>query len=188
MVGDYQRDRGEGSGAGDRAARWRGRRGEALPVFPAGALLLILLLSLGLYFARRPWVQRVLFFPQFQERKLVGEQRFLPRRGGLEGNVELYLEELILGPARPALDRVVPKNVRLLSVIARHGTVYASFSREIITGRTGASLSLAEELQSIANGLLFNFPQIHSLFLLVEGQLPGEQFADGFHYEKKIVK
>jgi hypothetical protein len=35
---------------------------------------------------------------------------------------------------------------------------------------------------------LYNFPRVRGLYLLVEGQIPGEQHADGFVFEKKLLK
>ena len=154
-----------------------------------GALFLFLfVLSLGLYLASKPWTVRVLFFPETSSGRLVGERRFLPPRRGLTSQIELYVQELILGPSDPLLDRIVPADVDLLSVITRQGKVYISLSRDILTLRPDARLSFDQTLQAIANGVLYNFPQVRSLHLLVEGQLPGEEYADGFAFEKKLLK
>jgi hypothetical protein len=148
----------------------------------------LLVLSLTLYFIAKPWYPRVLFFPEQTTGKLVGERRFLPPRRGLTSQVELYVQELILGPSDPLLTRIVPREVHLLSVIARDGEVYVSLSREIIQSRPDAPLSFDQTLQAIADGVLFNFPSVRDLYLLVEGQIPGEQYADGFVFEKKLLK
>jgi hypothetical protein len=148
----------------------------------------LLILSLTLYFATKPWYPRVLFFPEGTTGKLVGERRFLPPRRGLTSQIELYVQELILGPSNPLLERIVPREVRLRSVIARDGKVYVSLSREIIELQPGAPLSFDQSLQTIANGVLYNFPKVRDLYLLVEGQIPGDQYADGFVFEKKLLK
>ena len=154
-----------------------------------GALFIFLLvLSLALYFVAKPWYPRVLFFPEQTTGKLVGERRFLPHRAGLTSQIELYVQELILGPSDPLLARIVPREVRLRSVIARDGAVYVSLSREIIENQPDVPLGFDQSLQAIANGVLFNFPAVRDLHLLVEGQIPGEQFADGFVFEKKLLK
>jgi hypothetical protein len=93
-----------------------------------------------------------------------------------------------LGPSDPLLARIVPREVRLRSVIARNGEVYVSLSREIVQSRPDASMSFDQSLQAIANGVLFNFPSIRDLYLLVEGQIPGEKYADGFIFEKKLLR
>jgi hypothetical protein len=150
--------------------------------------IFLLILSLTLFFVSKPWYPRVLFFPEQNTGKLVGERRFLPPRKGLTSQIELYVQELILGPSEPFLTRIVPREVHLQSVIARDGEVYVSLSREIIQTRPDASLSFDQSLQAIANGVLFNFPSVRDLYLLVEGQIPGEKYADGFVFEKKLLR
>jgi hypothetical protein len=150
--------------------------------------LFLLILSLTLYIVTKPWYPRVLFFPDATTGKLVGERRFLPPRSGLTSQIELYVQELILGPSDPPLTRIVSREVRLRSVIARDGKVYVNLSREIIEPQPNALLSFDQSLQSIANGVLYNFPAVRNLHLLVEGQIPGEQHADGFVFEKKLLK
>jgi hypothetical protein len=150
--------------------------------------VLLLVLSLTLYLVTKPWYPRILFFPEATTGKLVGERRFLPPRSGLTSQIELYVQELILGPSNPLLTRIVPREVRLRSVIAENGKVYVSLSRQIIEPQPDAPLSFDQILQTIANGVLYNFPSVRDLYLLVEGQIPGEQYADGFVFKKKLLK
>ena len=150
--------------------------------------LFLLVLSLTLYLAGKPWHPRVLFFPEASTGRLVGERRFLPPRTGLTPQIELYVQELILGPANPLLTRIVSREVRLRSVIARDGQVYVNLSRQIIERQPDAPLSFDQSLQTIANGILYNFPKVRDLYLLVDGQIPGEKYADGFVFDKKLLK
>jgi hypothetical protein len=154
-----------------------------------GALFLFLLaLSLTLYLVTTPWRARVLFFPEMTTGKLVGERRFLPVRQDLSAQIELYLQELILGPSDPLLVRLVPRDVDLHSVINQQGKVYVSLSKEVLELRADAGLTVDQTLQAIANGVLYNFPQVRSLHLLVDGQVPGEQYAEGFVFAKNLLK
>jgi len=66
--------------------------------------------------------------------------------------------------------------------------VYVNLSREIIERQPDALLSFDQSLQTIANGVLYNFPKVRDLYLLVDGQIPGEQYADGFVFDKKLLK
>jgi len=150
--------------------------------------LFLIVLSLAFYFLSKPWSTRVLFFPESTTGRLVGERRFLPPRRGVTANVELYVQELILGPADPLLDRVVPRDVTLQSVLSRQGEVYVGLSKEIIDLSPEAAMSFDRAMQVIANGVLYNFPHVKRLYLLVEGQIPGERYADGFTFEKKLLK
>jgi len=157
-----------------------------LRLVPAGLLAVCLLVSLAVYFGGDPWARRVFFFPKTGGERILGEERRLPARRGLEANVELYLAEAVLGPAKPLLRRVVARDTRLLSVVAHQHTVYASFSRQIITPEEGSGLTLEQALQVLANGVYFNFPRVRRLYFLVEGQLPGPPHDEGFQYKKKF--
>ena len=154
-----------------------------------GALFVFLfLVPLALHVVTKPWRAHVLFFPEMNTGQLVGERRFLPRRTQLSSRVELYVQELVLGPTDPLLTRIVPRDVRLHSVIERQAAVYVSLSREILAFQPDVPLSFEQTLQTIANGVLYNFPEVRTLHLLVEGQLPGDQYSDGFVFDKKLLK
>ncbi len=154
----------------------------------AAIFILIVVVSLTLYFASKPWRARVFFFPERKTSALVGERRFLPPRRGLAGNLTLYIQELLLGPSDPLLSPVVPNDVELQSVIDRQGIVYVSLSRQIIDLSADATLSIDETIQAIGNGVLYNFPKVRQLFILIEGQLPGEKYADGLVFDKNLLK
>ena len=74
-------------------------------------------------------VNRVIFFPEvtfaseIDEKIYSVEKRVLPYMSSLEENVELYVNELILGPIRPDHAEIIPKNTRLLSDFWPHGKV-----------------------------------------------------------------
>jgi hypothetical protein len=140
--------------------------------------------SLTVYLASNPWTRRIFFFPTAGGERIQGEVRWLPARGGLEAKIDLYLEEAILGPTRPLLDRIVARDTRLLSVVTHQQTVYADLSWNVIQGEAGSGLSLEQSLQLLANGVYFNFPRVRRLFLLIDGQLPGPPHDEGFQYKK----
>jgi len=154
-----------------------------------GALFILLfLVPMTLHVVTKPWRAHVLFFPEMSTGRLVGERRFLPRRTELTSRIELYVQELVLGPSNPLLTRVVPRDVLLHSVIERQGSVYVSLSREILEFQPDVPLSFEQTLQTVANGVLFNFPEVRNLYLLVEGQVPGEKYGEGFVFDKKLLK
>jgi hypothetical protein len=142
--------------------------------------LLLLLVSLVLFLGNRHWARRTLFFPEISSQKLVGETRFLPRRRSLEMDVQLLVEEVILGPEMPMHRPLLPRETRLISVIARQRRVYLSLSRGIL--REGGEPPLAPEqaLQALSDVILFNFPRIRRLELLIEGQVPRGGGVFGF--------
>jgi hypothetical protein len=146
--------------------------------------LLLLLLSLVLFLTGRHWARRTLFFPEISSPKLVGETRFLPRRGSLERDVQLLVEEAILGPELPMHRPLLPRETRLVSVLARQGRVYLSLSRGLL--REEAAFAPEQALQALGNVLLFNFPRIRHLELLIEGQVP--RGGSVFRFQPQFLK
>jgi len=149
----------------------------------AGSLslfLLLLLASLALFLSGPRWARRTLFFPEISSLKLAGERRFLPHRRGLEQDVQLLVEEVILGPELPMHRPLLPRETRLISVLARQRRVYLSLSSGIL--RQGGESPFGPELalQALSDVILFNFPQIRRLELLIEGQVPSGGSEFGF--------
>jgi hypothetical protein len=152
----------------------------------AGLFLLLLAVSLALFLGGRHWARRTLFFPEISSQKLVGETRFLPRRRSLEQDVQLLVEEVILGPEMPMHRPLLPRETRLLSVLARQRRVYLSLSQGILQQGGEAPFAPGEALQALANVILFNFPRIRRLELLIEGQVPGG--GSEFGFEPRLLK
>jgi hypothetical protein len=150
----------------------------------AALFLLLLLLSLALFLAGRHWARRTLFFPEISSQHLVGETRFLPRRGSLERDVQLLVEEAILGPEMPMHRPLFPRETRLVSVLARQGRVYLSLSRGLL--REGAPFGPEQALQALANVILYNFPRIRRLEMLIEGQTP--RGGGVFRFQPQLLK
>jgi hypothetical protein len=138
----------------------------------AAALLLLLLASLTLFLTGKHWARRTLFFPEISSARLAGETRFLPRRPTLEGNVRLLLEETILGPEMPMHRPLVPRQTRLQSVLVRQRDVYVSLSDGILQADADTPFTPEQSLEALSTLVLFNFPRIRRLELLIEGQVP----------------
>ena len=147
----------------------------------SGAVFLLLLLaSLALFLTGRHWARRTLFFPEISSTRLAGETRFLPRRPNLESNIALLVEEAILGPEMPMHRPLLPRQTRLLSVLARQRTVYVSLSDGILLAGDAAAFPPEQSLEALSTMILFNFPRVRRLELLIEGQVPSGGSVFGF--------
>ncbi|HEC61002.1 MAG TPA: hypothetical protein ENI27_01980 [bacterium] len=158
-------------------------------------LVLVFLLSLFLYLAQNSWWRpRVLFFRNtgissdlsLLRLRLAGERRFLPAQGSLELDVELLLNELILGPTDHEHERILPKDIRVKSTIERDFVVFVDLSKEILLSRT--DIDLNEMIESIGNTIYFNFPRIREVHVFVEGQIPGKRYAEGIQYSRSSLE
>lgn len=124
-------------------------------------------------------MRRVLFFPTADSRKLTGEERRLPARHDLEDDVWLLIEELILGPAAPDLDRILPRKAHIEGVMFRDGTLYLNLSKDMILTDESTQYGLDDMILAVGNAVLFNFPRIKQLFIFVDGQQPGSEYEQG---------
>lgn len=169
------------------------------PIICGGLFTLFLLLSLLLYILMNPHVKRILFFPQISSNKLIGEERYLPNRNNLEKNIELLLEEIILGPSQYKSKTVaaVPRNTELESILVDKDTAHLSFSNEILFLDENSPLKPREVLQAIANSIIFNFPHISRVFIYIHGQPlleygsteeEGKEFNEGIQFSNSILK
>ncbi len=159
-----------------------------LVVAGAGALALLLALSLVLFLAGGHWARRVLFFPETISRKLAGEIRYLPRRSGLEGNVRLLVEEALLGPALPLHQRILPRSARLQTVLIHRGTLIVSLSEGILIQDPECPFSPLEALQALGTLIRFNFPGARSLELLIEGQVPSGWEEESVRFRPELLR
>ncbi len=151
-----------------------------------GVFLLLLLLSLTLFFTGKHWARRTLFFPEIGSSKLAGETRFLPRRPTLEGNVRLLVEETVLGPEMPMHRPLVPRQTRLQSVLVRQRDVYVSLSDGILRADVDTPFAPEQSLEALSTLILFNFPRIRRLELLIEGQVP--RGGSVFGYRRALLR
>jgi len=154
----------------------------------AGALFLLLAISLALFLAGGHWVRRVLFFPETISRKLAAETRYLPRRGGLEGDVKLLIEEALLGPALPLHQRILPRSTHLQTVLVHRGTLIVSLSGGILIQDPECPFSPLEALQALGTLIRFNFPRARSLQLLIEGQVPFGWGEEGVRFRPELLR
>lgn len=167
-------------------------RGAAAFVLAAGAILVgVMILSCVLYFANETrWTRRVLFFPVFGTIDLDGEERFFPRQDTLEADIELTVQELILGPKEPEHIRVLPSDVRIDSIMYRDGTLYCNLSKEMLTNDTASPYNLEEMVQAVGNSILFNFPRLKHVHLFVNGQIPDSLLLqeDGIRFAGAMLR
>ncbi len=142
-----------------------------------GSFLLVLLLSLVLYaLSRDPLARRTIFFPGTDSHLLSGEERLLPLRRGLEANVQLLVDEIILGPSQSEHRRLLPRKTQVLSLILRRGTLYLSLSHDILFPDEEGFGSVKDAVQAVGSTIRFNFPGLRRIYIFIDGQLP--RFAE----------
>ena len=134
-----------------------------------GTLALSLLLFLLLGNGR---VERTLFFPSLSGRRIVAEQRFVPRQGSLEKDVQEVTEGVLLGPARPDAQRLFPRGGTVLAVMTSGRTVYVDLSPALLAQDPEIPLTGRAALDALSRSIRFNFPRFFQVVFLIDGQSP----------------
>jgi hypothetical protein len=143
-------------------------------------LLLALAVSLLSFFlgGESATRERVLFFPQYRTADFEGEVRELPVKDSTEDDIQLLVEEIILGPFDIHHDPILPEEADVRSVMLRGETLYIDFSIDVIFQREESILSLEEVLDGIRRTVTFNFPAVEQIVFSVRGEVPEAEMAD----------
>lgn len=115
-------------------------------------------------------IERVLFFPDEKGLELHGELRRLPLRDDLAGNIELYVNEIILGPVTIDLYRLLPQQVKIDSLLVDDDVLYLGFSESLITTAETVPMSFAGIIEGVEHAVVFNFPEIKEVKTAVGGE------------------
>jgi Sporulation and spore germination len=119
---------------------------------------------------------RILFFPPHAGSRMVAEQRLLPRHRSLERDVSELVEGLLLGPTRHDALRIFPRGARVLSALVHGRTLYLDLSPRVLGDDPEVPLHGEDALSALARSIRFNFPRLHEIVILIDGQIP--RFAD----------
>ena len=148
--------------------RLRGR-----PAIIGMVFLGVLLLSVVLFlFIGHGKSERLLFFPSSSGRRMVAEERLLPRHRTLEENVTELAEGVLLGPTRTDALRVFPRGGSVLSALIHGRTLYLDLSPNLLEEDPEVPLKGQDALDALGRSLRFNFPSIREIVFFVDGQLP----------------
>ncbi|MFO7849930.1 MAG: hypothetical protein R6V67_08220 [Spirochaetia bacterium] len=142
-------------------------------VVPLAIWAAALVLSLTLFFLSYDgMVERVIFFPKYREQTLEGEPRRLPKKGELEKDIQLLIQETVLGPFNIHYDRVLPLDTELESILLREERLYLDFSLDPVVQQEESVLSLSEKIEAVKRTVRFNFPSVELITVTFRGQTP----------------
>ena len=125
-------------------------------------------------------VRRVLFFPEVPNRDaadskglvLHQEVRYVPYRSQQESALRLLVEETILGPADHRTHHLLPAGVEVISTHVADGVAYVNLSHHAWIGPTAVASTGGERIRTLTDAILYNFPRLQAVQVLIEGQEP----------------
>jgi hypothetical protein len=134
-----------------------------------GTLVVSLLLFLLLGNER---VGRIFFFPTQGGRRLVAEQRDVPRRPGIEKDITELADGVLLGPTRHDALRLFPRGVTVTSAMVSGRVVYLELSPQVLVDDPEVPLKGRDALDALARSIRYNFPMVKEVVFFIDGQQP----------------
>jgi hypothetical protein len=115
---------------------------------------------------------RILYFPASAGRRMVAEERLLPRHWSLERDVTELAEGLLLGPTRHDALRIFPRGATVLSALVHGRTLYLDLSPRVLGEDPEVPLRGEEAFTAMARSIRFNFPRVREIVISIDGQIP----------------
>lgn len=113
----------------------------------------------------------MLCFSDSNERFLVSEKRYIPKRKNINNQAEELVKALMEG-SKTGLVRTFPEGTQLQSVtIEKDGTACVSFGKSLVELHPGGSSSEMSTIYSLTNTLMSNIPSIKSVKILIKGKM-----------------
>jgi hypothetical protein len=154
-------------------------RGASAAVGAAFAAVLVVSLALFLLLGNSR-AARILYFPSVTGSRTLAEIRLVPRRAGVEKNVQETADSVLLGPTRPDAERLFPRGATVTAVMASGRTLYVDLTPQVLAADPEVPLKGEEALAVFTRSLRLNFPRFSEVIYLIDGQVP--RFAE----KKKI--
>jgi len=133
-----------------------------------------LLVSLILYTVAPPELERrLLFFPDTAGGERHAERHYVPRRSAQVDQIQIFIEELQLGPVQLGSVPFIPDTAELRSlVLDEEGVLYIDFTPNIMFDEQDSERNFSDLEELLTENLHHNFPSLESSVVLVGGQVP----------------
>ena len=116
---------------------------------------------------------RIFCYPLNSGDAFGSERRGIPARGSIEGQIEIYLQELFTGPVALAFAPTVPRGTRLRHVAVIDQVAYLDLNIRALDEDIELPISFDEALDNTQDNLLLNFPRLDGVVFTIEGQQVG---------------
>ena len=140
------------------------------PLMPLAVLVAALLISLLFYAFTRPDRDgRIFFYPSNSGIRIGSERRGIPRRDTGAERIEVFLDELFLGPETLSLTYTMPRGTDARHVAIVDRTAYVDLNLRALDASGELPISLDEALANLRYNMLYNFPRIEDVVFTIEG-------------------
>jgi hypothetical protein len=112
--------------------------------------------------------RRVFYFPSFDDDKIHTEVRYLPHES-TQGDVRLFVDELLLGPLTNRYRILFSQGTRVLSCIQNGGTLYLDLSEEALFSIEPAP-PIRSAVEILEKSIKKNFPSIKTVAIFIDNK------------------
>lgn len=137
-------------------------------------LIFLLLLSIGIYIPTAIHKSdKVFFFYERQTDKIIGEKRRIPKIiFNKEHNIDVFVNELLLGPADMKLDPLFPIGTKVKKILYRDKSLYVDLNFMALFPDKKAVHGFDKGIELVEKNIKFNFSYVKDIVITVLGQEP----------------
>jgi hypothetical protein len=143
--------------------------------FVAPALLAAALLASVIVYqvSPQPLERVLLFFPDTAGGSRHAEWHFVPRRSDPTDRIEVFIDELRLGPVEIGSVPFIPESADVRSIVVdSEGVLYIDFTPDIMFDESDSERNFADLEQLLTENLRHNFRNLQGTVVLIGGQVP----------------
>ncbi len=147
-----------------------------VPFVPVSLILVLLFTVLVLFNVGFGRSRYILFFPLDSMNGMNAEVRDVYRASSADKRLEIFLNELILGPVALRMNPFIPQGTKVRSFIHSGEKLYLDLDRGFLNESQRIFLDHEEQIELLTRNIQFNFPGIKEITVTVEGQIPGSDY------------
>lgn len=144
-------------------------KNKSLPIFIISLLIAgLFVLSLFFYIVTKNTSRRTFIFPSVENGKYIIEYRNLTEKPH-QGEVNLFIEEILLGSTVERTKLLFSPGTRLLSCFERNHVLYVNLSQDLL--EMGDSvIDIREGVELLKKNITKNFSKIDDIEIYIEGK------------------
>ncbi len=144
-----------------------------LPVIAFIVAVLSLAASLIVYNTKDFGVRRDFYFYSIDKKSIAREMRYLSKEP-LQGDVQLFVDELVLGPMTYRFQRIFAKGTSVEFCTLQDDVLYVGLSQDALKSASGNTVATKEELLKSIDlfkvNIVRNFTKINTIMVYIDGK------------------
>jgi len=140
------------------------------PLMPLSMLAAAYVLSLLAFAFFRPETEgRVFFYPLNSGESIGSERRGIPARRDPVDEIDVFIDELLIGPVALHLEKTAPRGTTLRHVAVIDKTAYVDLDSGMLRVNEALPIDFDTAIDTIRTNILFNFPRIEDVVFTING-------------------